>query len=145
MRVVAAREEDPLVVGAAMAVESPHGAIAKHRYGVRKRFRAGPRKIVLAGAVVVAPFGQHSVAILDAKPVDESRPAEESALSVVVVADEPEPALVPSSPASAAELSGAYFSEAMELAKCESKRKSAFADFLKVSISCTEKSGKDGI
>ena len=25
------------------------------------------------------------------------------------------------------------FSEAMELAKCESKRKSAFADFLKVS------------
>jgi hypothetical protein len=60
----------------------------------------------------VAPFGQHSAAILDAKPVNESRPAEESALSVVVVADEP---LVPSSPASAAELSGAYFSEAMEL------------------------------
>jgi hypothetical protein len=59
----------------------------------------------------IAPFSQNSPAILDAKPVDEARPAEQSA--VVVVADaEVDEILVPEPHD---ELHGAYFSPAMEL------------------------------
>lgn len=60
----------------------------------------------------VAPFAEHSHAILDARPVDESRPAEQSA--VVVVGDiEAGEALVPEP--LQRELSGAYFTPAMDL------------------------------
>jgi hypothetical protein len=59
----------------------------------------------------IAPFSQHSPAILDARPVDESRPAEQSA--VVVVADaETDEILVPEPHD---DLHGAYFTPAMEL------------------------------